>query len=162
LNPSGHRPTWNNTPVQTQEGQRRGSRNLELPTTRGTTRAPLRARAPTTIAAGLLSALNPNVVVGVRGTVVHIVLVLPFALLTLVAAVARRSRVGARLRASTEARRLVPSLVLMAAWAVTNAVSYGSARFRAAIEPSLAVFAALGIAIVVSAPSQRGRTEPAS
>ena len=68
----------------------------------------------------------------------------------------------------TEARRLVPSLALMAAWALTIAVSYGSARFRAAIEPSLAVFAALGLALgralslVVSAVGQRGRTEAAS
>ena len=92
----------------------------------------------------------------------NIVLVLPFALLTLVAAVARRSRIGARLRGLTEARRLVPSLALMTAWALTIAASYGSARFRAAIEPSLAVFAALGIAIVVSALGQRGRTEAAS
>ncbi len=29
VNPSGHRPTWYNTPVQTQEAQRRGSRHLE-------------------------------------------------------------------------------------------------------------------------------------
>ena len=67
-----------------------------------------------------------------------------------------------RLRDLVDARRLVPSLALMAAWALTIAVSYGSARFRAAIEPSLAVFAGLGITIVVTALSQRGRTEPAS
>ena len=98
----------------------------------------------------------------VAGRWFNIVLILPFALVTLVAALFRRSRVGAHLRALTEARRLVPSLALMAAWVVTIALSYGSARFRAAIEPPLAVFAGIGIAVLVTAFTQRARTEPAS
>jgi prepilin signal peptidase PulO-like enzyme (type II secretory pathway) len=98
----------------------------------------------------------------VAGRWFNIVLILPFALLTLAAAVFRRSRIGATLREVVEARRLVPSLALAAVWVLTIAVSYGSARFRAAIEPSLAVFAGLGITIVVTALTQRGRTDPAS
>ncbi len=98
----------------------------------------------------------------VAGRWFNIVLILPFALLTLAAAVFRRSRIGATLRDVVEARRLVPSFALAAAWVLTIAVSYGSARFRAAMEPSLAVFAGLGITIVVTAVTQRGRTEPAS
>ncbi len=98
----------------------------------------------------------------VAGRWFNIVLILPFALLTLLAVWFRRSRIGARLRDLVEVRRLVPALALMAAWVVTIAVSYGSARFRAAIEPTLAVFAGLGFTIVVTALAQRGRTEPAS
>lgn len=91
-----------------------------------------------------------------------ILLVLPFALVTLLAALARRSRLGGRLRALVDARRLVPSLALMAAWVVTIALSYGSARFRAAIEPSLAVFAGIAITMLATALVQRRRTEAAS
>ena len=80
----------------------------------------------------------------VAGRWFNIALILPFALLTLTAAVFRRSRIGATLRDLVEARRLLPSLALAAAWVVTITVSYGGARFRAAIEPSLAVFAGLG------------------
>ncbi len=98
----------------------------------------------------------------VAGRWFNIMLVVPFAFVTLLAALMRRSRLGRRLRALVDARRLVPSLALMAAWAVTILVSYGSARFRAMIEPSLAIFAALGIAILVTALAQRGRTEAAS
>lgn len=99
---------------------------------------------------------------GVAGRWFTIVLVLPFALLTMIAVFARRSWLRARLRALVDARRLIPSLALMAAWAVTIVLSYGSARFRAVIEPSLAIFAALGITILVTALVQRDRTEPAS
>jgi hypothetical protein len=91
-----------------------------------------------------------------------IVLVLPFALLTLLGALVRRSTLGVRLRALVDARRLIPSLAVMVAWVVTIMASYGSARFRAVIEPSLAVFAALGMTIVASAVRQRGRTNAAS
>ena len=66
----------------------------------------------------------------VAGRWFNIVLILPFALLTLAAAVFRRSRIGATLRDVVEARRLVPSFTLAAAWVLTIAASYGSARFE--------------------------------
>jgi hypothetical protein len=81
----------------------------------------------------------------------HLVLVLPFALVAVVGALRRRGGLGARLRALVDARRLVPSLALLAAWIVTIVLSYGSARFRAVAEPSLAVLAGIGIAIAIGA-----------
>jgi branched-subunit amino acid ABC-type transport system permease component len=87
----------------------------------------------------------------------NIVLVLPFALVTVVALVRRRSRLGTRLREIVDARRLVPSLALMTAWAVTIAASYGSARFRAPIEPALALFAGIGAILVARRLHRFGR-----
>lgn len=89
----------------------------------------------------------------------HLVLVLPFALVAVLGTLRRRGRLGARLRTLVDARRLVPSLALLAAWIVTIMLSYGSARFRAVAEPSLAVFAGIGIAIAIGtltgAPAER-------
>jgi branched-subunit amino acid ABC-type transport system permease component len=81
----------------------------------------------------------------------NIVLVLTFAFVATLAAVLRRSRLGTRLRALVDARRLAPSLALIAAWVVVLAVTYGSARFRAVVEPSFAVLAGIGITMAVTA-----------
>jgi hypothetical protein len=87
----------------------------------------------------------------VAGRWFHLVLVLPFALVAVLGAVRRRSRLGARLRTLADARRLVPSLALLAAWVVAIVASYGSARFRAVAEPSFALLAGIGITMVVTA-----------
>ena len=99
----------------------------------------------------------------VAGRWFNIVLILPFALLTLVAArvpaITHRSDGCATL---VEARRLVPSLALDGR---VGGDDRGELRQRAVprrVEPSLAVLAGLGITIVVTALTQRGRTEPAS
>jgi hypothetical protein len=85
----------------------------------------------------------------------NVVLILPFAFVAALAAIRRRSRLGARLRAVVDARRLVPSLALIAAWVAVLVATYGSARFRAVVEPSLALLAALGITIAVTAVTGR-------
>jgi hypothetical protein len=82
----------------------------------------------------------------------HIVLVLPLALVGIWASCRRRGRAAARLRAVADTGRVVPSLVLLAVWVVVIAASYGTARFRASADPSLAVLAGLGLAMLV-APS---------
>ncbi len=81
----------------------------------------------------------------------NIVLVLPWAFLAAFGAIRRRSRVGKRLRSVVEARRLAPSFALIAVWVVVLAATYGSARFRAIVEPSLALLAGIGITMAVTA-----------
>jgi hypothetical protein len=102
-----------------------------------------------------------------RGRWFHLVLVLPWAALAIVAVGWRRSRAGAALRAVGAVRRLVPSLAVLGTWCVVTMATYGSARFRTTVEPSLAVLAALGIvtaATVITARvrGQAGRSEVAS
>ena len=59
--------------------------------------------------------------------------------------------IGARLRGLTEARRLVPSLALDGRMGADHrARATAAPGSDAAIEPSLAVFAGLGITIVVT------------
>ena len=98
----------------------------------------------------------------VAGRWFNIVLVLPFALVTLCGVLFRRSRLRSRLGNVVEVHRLVPSLALIGAWLVTIALSYGSARFRAVVEPSSAVLAGLGYALAAQWVAQRGRRSVAS
>jgi hypothetical protein len=78
------------------------------------------------------------------------VVVLPFAFVAVLGVAWRRSRLGARVRALVDIRRLVPSFVLIAAWVLVLVATYGSARFRAVVEPSLALLAGIGITVVLT------------
>ena len=98
----------------------------------------------------------------VAGRWFNIVLVLPFVLVTLYAVMLRRSRLHVRLDDLVEVHRFVPSLALISAWLVTIALSLGSARFRAVVEPSFAVLAGFGYALLVQWVGQRGRRSAAS
>lgn len=79
----------------------------------------------------------------------HILAVLPFATLSLVGLATRRSRIGRRFRSIADPVRLAPGLALLAVWMIGIAVTYGSARLRAPVEPVLALLAALGAGILV-------------
>jgi hypothetical protein len=92
------------------------------------------------------------------GRVFHLVVVLPFSLVTLVAAARRRGRLAASLRSTAEPLQLLPSAVLVAVTFVFIALTYGSARMRAAAEPALAIGA--GIGMVTAWQSARASIRP--
>jgi hypothetical protein len=78
----------------------------------------------------------------------HLILVMPLALVGVWASCRRRGRAAARLRGVADRGRVVPSLVLLATWLVVIAATYGTARFRASVDPSLVLLAGLGVAVV--------------
>jgi len=84
----------------------------------------------------------------IAGRWFHLLLVLP---LTIVAVVAffKRTGIGRRLRALTDVERLIPMLALLIGWLALVAMTYGSTRLRAGVEPALAVLAGLGAAVLV-------------
>ncbi len=79
----------------------------------------------------------------------HLLLVLPLALVGAGACFFRRSSLGHRLRGLTDPARLVPALALVPVWLAVTLLTYGSARFRAPIEPVLATLAGLAVAVLV-------------
>jgi hypothetical protein len=87
----------------------------------------------------------------------HVILVMPPALVGVWASCRRRGRAAARLRGIADRGRVAPPLVLLATWIVVIAATYGTARFRASVDPALAVVAGLGVAVVVGSSLVRSR-----
>jgi hypothetical protein len=97
-----------------------------------------------------------------RGRWFHALLVLPLALVGLVAIAWRGSRLGRALGEVTERSRLVPSIAALVVWCVLVMASYGSARFRAPVEPVFALLAGVGAATFGQAWSRRRSPHPGS
>jgi 4-amino-4-deoxy-L-arabinose transferase-like glycosyltransferase len=80
----------------------------------------------------------------------QLLLVLPLALIGIAAVLMQRSSLGQRLRRLTDPTRLVPALALVPVWLAVTLLTYGSARFRAPVEPVLATLAGLAVALLVT------------
>ena len=83
------------------------------------------------------------------GHLLQQIVILPLVGVLLVALAWRRSRLGAALRDTVVLGRLVPSALLVGAWLVMIAGTYGSARFRQPVEPVFAIVCGLAVAAVV-------------
>lgn len=89
----------------------------------------------------------------------HVLLVLPLALIGIAAALLRRSKLGHRLAQVTDVNRLVPALSLLPVWLAVTLLTYGSARLRAPVEPVLAAFAGLAVAVLLARRTTAAATD---
>jgi hypothetical protein len=80
----------------------------------------------------------------------QLLLVLPLVLVGAVAFFVRRSSLGQGLRRLTDPNRLIPAFALVPVWLAVTLLTYGSARFRAPVEPVLATLAGLAVAVLVT------------
>lgn len=94
------------------------------------------------------------------GRVVHLVLVLPFALIAVVAMFTRRSRLGQALAGCVDRSRLLPWLGIGAVWVLGLVVTHGSTRHRSQVEGLFLVGAAIGLATLVAAVRARNEGSP--
>jgi hypothetical protein len=85
----------------------------------------------------------------IAGRWFHLLVVLPLTVLALFAIGSANSRSGLRLRTITTVDRIAPCVASLAAVVLIALATYGSTRFRVAAEPALALFAALGAALVL-------------